>query len=248
MSEIFARSSRVFDTDLVSRISCLKIHWNDSCIVDGTPVDTSTTPPTPYDIPKGETWLVGANFADGNSNMRFVARHPIYEDIYYQLEVSATCPYVTTDGVYMVATNNPSIHVEFHVRAVTGSVDMIVFGSSLTAIINGDIADTVDYSHPIVVEPFNVIFDRVAPERIVVETHIADANTELVVSANLFTNTPLEVKDGLVYRPPIAHRFEVNGNALSIAGLPDITPPAERILSINGVAADHGGITIKFLE
>ena len=104
-----------------------------------------------------------------------------------------------------------------------------------------------------IVEPFNVVFAYLPQSVNTVVPHISGGSLNIPISGNVFTNTPLiqQLTSGggvTIKRPEIAHSFELLGNTLTISGAPAIPAATGKIESINGITADHGGITIKFLQ
>ena len=236
MTSLYARRNSPFVLNHsgvnTGKILDLRIHWTADDIV----TDVSAVAP-------GETRLVSV----ANDTLVFAARHPIYSDVCFQQtvsgDVSQYLDYLTTNaGPYQV--NTASGMVAYQVVGSAGDRGLALRSPRIALMLDLNYPNWVDTGTDIgLVEPFNVIFDYV-PQATRKNTPVfTDANSNIVISGNCFTNTP--ISGGTIIST--AHRFSLTGDTLVFLDRPEVPEPPEKILSINGIRADHGGITIKTL-
>lgn len=236
------------------KILDLRIHWTEDDV----------TPDTFADLAPGESVLAGVveNVGSDTVTLTFHGRHPLLQDTYFSTDVTidttmpaAYIPYITESGVYQVQSGVGS-YVVYMVVDASGSSEQldismcvqnprIVLLVNLTSSTTGWVTETTDTG---VVEPFNVIFDYL-PKSVeqIVPVFVDQSANSVTIADNYFTNTPVKLIGATTVNLPTAHRFSINGDTLSFIDLPVSAEPDQKILSINGVTADHGGITIKIL-
>lgn len=246
MSELYQRSNQVFVNNVPGGpIVDLQITW--------TP-DTITTLQNPP--PSGVTRLSvrSLNTTTHTFELGFEARHPLL-DVCYSKTVSGTLEipkyqeYVVTEGAYMVYSADGG--VQYLVKAAGGAqwlINLVTLNSNITALLDFSNTPVTWPEVGSIVEPFNVIFDYVPQSVAAVVPHISGGDLNIPISGNTFTNTPITSSGGIIYRTTTAHNFDLLGNRLTITGKPTSGAKDDRIRSINGITAENGNITVKFLQ
>lgn len=248
MSELYQRRNQVFgETMAGGPVLDMRVRWTSDLVC--SPL-TGLTP--------GETRFIAGAWDGISYTLELAARHPLLADIYYRLEISGNLgelvPYQVTAGDYTVKSAIDHVTMLQYLVRTTGSsgqtVALSVVNKNLTIML--DLENTA-WPDGTTVEPFNVVFDYLPQSVSTVIPHISGGSVNIPISGNIFTNTPLvqQLTSGgaiTVKRPEIAHSFELVGSSLSINGMPAIPVATGKIESINGITADHGGITIKFLQ
>jgi len=214
------------------KILDLRIHWTADDIVTDVP-----------EVDPGETRLISV----ADDTLVFAARHPIYRDTCFRQTISGAVSqyldYLTTNaGPYQVDTATGM--VSYLVMGSGGACGLALWSPRIVLVLDLNYPNWVDTGTDVgLVEPFNVIFDYVPQATRQNIPVFTDANSSIVISGNYFTNTP--TSSGQIVST--AHRFSLTDNTLVFLDRPAVPEPPEKILSINGVRADHGGITIKTL-
>ena len=257
MASLFSRRGTPFilDGDKPGKILDLRIHW--------TAAEKMVSAPTGIDLDPGESNLASVTHAEGSSifSLVFYGRHPLLEDVYFTTTVDLDTtipadyiPYITESGSYQVQTAGGS-YILYTVLGsdVSENADISMCVQNPRVVILVDLTDNAsswvsEDSDTGTVEPFNVIFDYLpASVEQLVPKFVDQFAGSATIESSYFTNNPVQMVGETFVSIPTAHRFSIDGNTLSFIDLPAAAEPAQKILSINGVTADHGGITIKIL-
>lgn len=242
MSTLYQRVRPVFVGADNGSIVDLRIHWTADCVTS-----------TPNTLSRGETALVSASFSDPTFTLAFAARHPLLDDVYYtktvtgSLAVQDLLPYDVTEGSYLVVDpEQPGITFQYLVGGggVTRQlVSTSIIDQNVTVLINFSDGASWPAANTII-EPFNVIFDYI-PQAVSSIVPYISGGVSVNISGASFTNTPIGDSGA---RLETAHNFALVGSTLMLTGLPESPSSGQHIQSINGITAENGGITIKFLR